>query len=258
MNWAWWVAAGAGLAWLAQRGRMRITFEGGAAAQLAGILPQDLAAVDELSGQVLTKGSTRELGLSFGDMYPQKRRAGWGYLYARTDEEAAAELERAVDVVTRGRLQTFYLDPEAEALRAGAQERIAWLAHELRHRTGVELIYQGVMDLLTPGIAESCAAASPMCYPIGSGGNIITGQSGQDLIARIWRERTAKARAVGLDIVRPCVFIPGHPNGGGPSVELLAELVQENNGAGVVLFTFAKATQSAGLANIAAAVRGRA
>lgn len=264
-----WIALAAmGVYAMGRFGRRELIVAGGAAAQFAGVFAADLAAVTEVSGQVIgdnrtntiKEGEVRELGLAMADAAPRARRAGWAYLYLISDEGAGREAAACVDAISAGARDTIYLDPEYEALNQGdaGRRRLMMLIDVIRDaHPRVRIIYQGLMAILTTEIVGMVDGVSPMCYPIGADGPI-TGNAGQEMIARIVVDRLQVARDLGAKWVAPTVFSPGHPNGGGPSLALLERLMRETKPDGLVCFTMTKLTQCTPLSQVAAVIaKGR-
>jgi len=242
----WLLAAGGvgAVAWLASKARAagrdgwRLTLYGGAGSQLSRLTPADVAAVDECAGQVVSQTNARPLGLTM--QTPGAVRAGWGYLYLRSDAEAQRELTAAVRMCDEGALQRFYPNPEAEVKAGGvaSQRRLEdWMREFGRLRPNVALGYLGYTAFLSQAVAEMVDGGGPMVLPIGGDGTILSGAAGRELFVRLWRERVPAWRRVGLE-PRPMVFAPGHSSGGGPDLETLAMLMRETRVPGLGLFSF--------------------
>lgn len=245
-----WILGGIGLGALvrlyagrARSARGRLTFEGFGASQLDASAP-----VDELSGQVVSGGAVRDAG--FGLAEAGRRRAGWGYLYLRSDDEARRELALCREAVARG-LATFYLNPEFEALKSGrGPARTLDVARSLKASApALDVCYQGLVAMATTEIADACDGhGSPMCYPDKGLG----AAAADDQTRRLIVDRAAKLRGLGFSVVRPCIFPPGHPRG--PRLDTIVDLSPDVDG--WVFFSALKLSElSIPLAETVAAVR---
>lgn len=233
MNLLGWALAGFG-AWLMLRSDVGpLTLAGGAGSQLEGLSPADLGAIGETSGQIVSGGKARPLGLTLRT--PSAVASGWAYLYLRSDAEARAELAATLEMVKQGGLRRVYVNPEGSVVAGGAASfaRLLWYLDALR-TAGVAMVWNGYSALLTRDVADRIALASPEIYPLDGSGQLIRGEAGQAAIERAWDKRCGAAAALGMRL-RPTVFIPGHE--GGPKLALLARLVGDYRAEGVVGFS---------------------